>query len=168
MSKVSKSRMALKTNAYTNKDDDWETTSKTLECLLPYIDETQIIYDPFYCNGFVIDEWLKLNRTCINEDKNAFDMDEPEYWDVLVSNIPFSLKKECMELAFSYDKPFALLMTIDSLGSRWIKKYFDKIQVIIPDGRWSFRKKGKETAGAWFDTCWITYKFELPEKMVKL
>ena len=163
----SNSRMNLKGLTYTKKDDDWETTSITLECLCPYINEMSIIYDPFYCNGLVVDEWKKLHRKCINEDKNAFDREAPDF-DVLVSNIPFSLKKECMELAFSYNKPFALLMPIDSLGSKWIKKYFDKIQVIIPNGRWSFQKKDKETNSAWFDTCWITYGFDLPEKMVKL
>jgi hypothetical protein len=164
----SKSRMSLKQNAYEKKDDDYETTSKSLECLIPYINENQVIYDPFYCNGLVVEEWKKLDRVCINEDKNAFDKDCREEWNVLVSNIPFSMKKQCMELAFSYEKPFALLMPIDSLGSKWIKKYFDKIQVIIPDGRWSFTKKGKPTAGCWFDTCWITYNLNLPEKMIKL
>ena len=161
------SRFNFKGLTYTKKDDDYETTSKTLECLLPYIEETATIYDPFYCNGFVVEEWKSLNRKCINEDKNAFDRDAPDF-DVLVSNIPFSLKKQCMELAFSYDKPFALLMTIDSLGSKWIKKYFDKIQIIIPNGRWSFHKKDKKTTSAWFDTCWITYKLGLEEKIIKL
>lgn len=161
------SRLNLKTCTYNKKDDDWETPSKCLECLLPYIAEDKIIYDPFYCNGLVINEWSKLNRTCINEDKDAFNRDAPDF-DVLVSNIPFSLKKQCMELAMSYNKPFALLMPIDSLGSKWINKYFDKIQVILPNGRWSFIKKDKETASSWFDTCWITYNFNLPQKLIKL
>lgn len=161
------SRFKLKHHIYKKKDDDYETTKETLQCLIPYINELSVIYDPFYCNGLVIEEWKKLNRTCINEDKNAFDR-EPPIFDVLVSNIPFSLKKEAMELAFNYNKPFALLMTIDSLGSKWIKKYFDKIQIIIPNGRWSFSKKGKKTNSSWFDTCWIVYKFNLSEKIIKL
>ena len=163
----SRSRLNLKGSAYIKKDDDWETPSKCLECLIPYIKENDIIYDPFYCNGLVIEEWAKLNRKCINEDKNAFDREAPEF-NVLVSNIPFSLKKECMELAMSYNKPFALLMPIDSLGSKWIKKFFDKIQIIVPDGRWCFMKKDTKTNSAWFDTCWITYGFNLQEKLIKL
>ncbi len=157
MSRASQ-KLQHKKNTYIKKDDDWETPKECLEVLLKYIGENDIIYDPFYCNGRVIDEWKKLERECINDDQDAFNREHPLF-DVLVSNIPFSLKKESMELAVNLGMPFALLMPIEALGSKWITPYWREkdFKIIIPDGRWAFTKKGKLQGGSWFDTCWITW-----------
>ena len=160
------SRLNMKHNSVEFKDDDYETPSHILEDLLPYIPEG-IIYDPFYCNGKVIDEWKKLNRVCINEKKDAFSW-EPEEYDLIISNIPFSIKKKCIDLCFNLNKPFALLMPIDSLGSKWIRPYFDKLQFIIPNGRYAFVKNGVQTKSSWFDSCWVCYKLNIPKTIIKL
>lgn len=166
MSKA-KSRLNNKGTAVEFKDDDYETPKRCLKDLLPYIKDYNIVYDPFYCNGRVVKEWAELNKECLNEKKDAFNREHPEY-DVLISNIPFSIKKKCVELAINLDKPFALLMPIDALGSKWIKPYFDRLQFIMPCGRYSFLKGGKEGAGAWFDTMWVCYKLNLEKDIIKL
>ena len=150
------------------KDDDYETPSDILKDLLPYIEKDKIIYDPFYCNGKIINEWDKLGFLCINEKKDAFNRKHPDF-DYLISNIPFSLKEKCVELSFKLNKPFMLLMPIDAMGSKWIKKYWDKLQFIIPNGRYSFYKKSlKKNSSSWFDTMWVCYNINLPNKIIKL
>jgi len=148
------------------KDDDYETPSTVLNDLIPHIKPNSIIYDPFYCNGKIIDEWKKLGFDCVNEKKNAFDREHP-YFDILISNIPFSLKQQSVELAFCLGKPFMLLMPIDSMGSKWIGKYWDKLQFIIPNKRYNFIKNGDITKGCWFDTMWVCHKIGLQEKVIK-
>jgi len=150
------------------KDDDYETPSCVLADLLPYIKNHNIIYDPFYCKGLVIVEWAKLNKLCINQKEDAFNRQHPENFDILISNIPFSLKKESVELALSLSKPFALLMPIDALGSKWINKYFGRLQFIIPHKRYNFYKEGKYGSGCWFNTMWITHGLNLNENIIKL
>jgi len=162
------SRLNRKTNAVEFKDDDYETSKEILSDLLPFIEDYKIVYDPFYCNGRVIEEWKQLNKECINEKKDAFNRQHPENFDILISNIPFSCKEKCLELAFKLDKPFILLMPIDALGSKWIRKYFDKLDYIIPPGRYNFLKKGLKTKGSWFDTMWVCYKINLNKKIIKL
>ena len=164
----SNSRLNYKGNAVKFKDDDYETPRECLQDLLPYIEDYKIIYDPFYCKGRVIKEWLELEKDCINEKKDAFNRDHPENYDITISNIPFSLKKKCVELGFKLDKPFALLMPIDALGSVWIRKYFEKLQFIIPKGRYNFLKGGELGVGSWFDTMWVCYGLNLDEKIIKL
>ena len=66
------------------------------------------------------------------------------------------------------DNAFMLLMPIDALGSKWIKPYFNDLQFIVPNGRYSFLKNGKIGAGSWFDTMWVCHGINLPEKIVKL
>jgi len=162
------SRLKFKGNEVEFKDDDYETHSEILKDLLPFIKNYNIIYDPFYCNGTIIEEWKKLNKICINEKKDAFNREHPKEYDLIFSNIPFSKKKKCFELFFSLDKPFIVLTTIDSLGSKWIKKYFDKLQFIIPNGRYSFIKNGEKTKSSWFDTCFICYGLELEKDIIKV
>ena len=161
------SRFQYKHNAVEFKDDDYETSKEILNDLLPYITDYNIIYDPFYCSGKVIKEWEALNKTCINEQKDAFDREHPEF-DIMISNIPFSCKEKCVELGVQLNKPFILLMPIDSLGSKWIRKYFDELQFIIPSGRYNFLKKGLKTKGCWFDTMWVCNGLNLDKKIIKL
>ena len=66
-------RLNYKKNAIKFKDDDYETTDKILKDLIPYLEPNKIIYDPFYCEGFVKEEWKKLGFDCINNKVDAFD-----------------------------------------------------------------------------------------------
>lgn len=162
------SRLKRNLAAVEYKDDDYETTTDVLKDLLPFLENDKKIYDPFFCNGKVKDEWKELGYDCYNKKEDAFNSDPPEF-DYLISNIPFTLKEKCIELALKYDKPFMLLMPIDALGSLWIGKYFDKLQYIIPKKRYNFYKKGVEKkSSSWFDTMWVCYKMDLDSKIIKL
>ena len=150
------------------KDDDYETPCNILKDILPYITEHKKIYDPFYCNGAIIKEWEKLDKICYNTKEDAFNRQHPDDFSILISNIPFSLKEKCVKLGLELGKPFMLLMPIDAMGSKWIKKYWDELQFIIPDGRYNFLKKGEMGKGAWFDTMWVCKGLDLPCKIIKL
>ena len=170
MDKKSSSRLNLKVNSNKEvfKDDDYETPYNVLKDLEPYIKDYKIIYDPFYFKGTIVEEFKKMDKICLNEKKDAFDRLHPENYDLIFSNIPFSMKKKCFELFFELEKPFIVLTTIDTLGSKWIKKYFDKLQFLIPNGRYTFLKNGEKTKGAWFDTCYVCYNIGLPKDIIKM
>lgn len=166
---MNNSRLKYKNNAVIFKDDDYETPENILKDLLPYIENHKIIYDPFYCDGYVIKSWNKLNKICINEKKDAFNREHPKEYDICISNIPFSCKEKCVELGFKLNKPFMFLMPIDTLGSKWINKYFDKLEFIIPEKRYNFYKKDyNKKSSSWFDTMWVCYNCNLPNKIIKI
>lgn len=160
--------LTLKTNAQKFKDDDYETTKEILELLIPYIKDYNKIYDPFYCAGRVKKNWEELGKICYNEKLDAFDREPPQDFDITISNIPFSMKEKCMKLFFDLKKPFVILMPVSAIGSKWISKYFDKLQLIIPHKRLNFSKNGKMGAGAWFDTCFYCYGLNLKKDIIKL
>tara|TARA_R100001198_G_C5023169_1_gene92680 strand:- start:9 stop:500 length:492 start_codon:yes stop_codon:yes gene_type:complete len=162
-----KSKLSLKGANYNKKDDDYETPKYILEMLLPFIKKYDLIYDPFYCNGKVKQYWNELGKECINDDLDAFDRETPEC-DIIISNIPFTLKKECVELCFKIGKPFILLFPIESLGSKWIQKYFNDLQFIIPEKRLVFEKNDILTKSCWFDTCFYCYGLDLDKDIIKL
>ena len=162
------SRLNYKGTAVKFKDDDYETPKNILEMLLPYIKDYNIIYDPFYCAGRVKKDWEELGKTCINEKLDAFWRETPAEFDITISNIPFSCKEKCMELFFKLKKPFIILMPIDAMGSVWIKKYFDDLQIIIPKKRLNFSKNGIVAGSCWFDTCFYCYGLDLKKDIIKL
>tara|TARA_R110001599_G_scaffold7249_3_gene35643 strand:+ start:368 stop:877 length:510 start_codon:yes stop_codon:yes gene_type:complete len=169
MEKVNKnSRLNYKGKAVKFKDNDYETPESVLQMLIPYITNYEKIYDPFYCAGRVKGAWEKLGKICYNEKLDAFDREAPEDYDITISNIPFSMKEKCMKLFFELGKPFIILMPIDTMGSKWIKKYFDKLSFIIPTKRINFTKNGEFGAGCWFDTCFYCYNIGLDKKIIKL
>jgi len=160
--------LKLKTDAVKFKDDDYETQKETLQSLLPFIKKYKIIYDPFYCQGTIKKYWEELGKECINEKLDAFNREHPKEYHIIISNIPFSIKKECIELFFSLDKPFIILMPIATMGSKWMSKYFDKLQFIVPHKRINFLKNGKVGNGSWFDCCFYCYGLNLDKDIIKL
>jgi len=168
MNNKASSRLNLKGAAVEFKDNDYETPKAILELIMPYIQDYNIIYDPFYCAGRVIDEWAALGKTCINEKLDAFNRTHPQNYDIIISNIPFSIKKQSMKLFMDLNKPFIILMPIDAMGSKWIKEYWDKLQFIIPPKRMSFTKDGVLGKGAWFDTCFYCYGLNMDKTIIKL
>ena len=167
MNKKAQSRLKNKQIAVKFKDDDWETPIKVLEDIEVFLEKGKTIYDPFYCDGYVKTQWKDLGFNCINNKVDAFIKVDFDF-DYIITNPPFSQKKKVMELCLSYDKPFMILLPISAMGAKWIKPYFDKLQFIIPNGRYSFYKKDKKTAGAWDDTAFFCYKMNLSQLIIKL
>ena len=162
------SKLILKGNTFILQDDDYETPKYILEMLLPYIEKYKIIYDPFYCNGRVKEHWSDLGKICINDKLDAFNREEPDNYDIIISNIPFTLKKQCFDLCFKLGKPFILILTTDSIGTVWIKKYFEKLQFIVPAKRLCYEKNNIQTKSCWFDTMFFCYNINLDKDIIKL
>lgn len=61
---------------------------------------------------------------------------EPSEWDIVVSNPPFSVKDKVLERLYSFNKPFAILLPLNSLQGKSRFKYFESgIQLLSFDAR---------------------------------
>ena len=167
---MSRTLLNMKENAKLFKDDDYSTKIETLEDIIPFIKKTDKIYDPYYCDGYVKAQWKMLGWDIHHERVDAYDLSKIPDYDVMVSNIPFSSKETCVKHALSLGKPFMLLMPLSALGSRWIVKYWNKLQFIVPDGRYSYYKPDfpDRKHGSWFESVWLCYGMNLAEKVIKL
>lgn len=163
--------LSLCNSAYEKKDDDWETPLYILKDLKDIIPSGSVIFDPFYCKGYVKKGWNALGYDCINQDKDAFDLStHPTEFDYIVSNIPFSKKQKIFKFfTENYpDKPIIFLIPTESMVSKWIYPYWDKLQFIIPDGRYSFYKDNqKKKSSMWKNTSWFCFNCNLREKIIK-
>ena len=81
-------------------------------------------------------------------DGHDFFEYEPEKWDIIVSNPPFKGKRLFFERALSFNKPFALLMTLAAMNDKYPAWSFYEsntdMQLLKFDQRIEFETPGRE------------------------
>ena len=130
-------------------NDECYTPDYGVEPILKYIPKDATVWCPFDTeeSQFVIQisKQNKVIRSHLESGQDFFDY-EPDGWDMIVSNPPFTDKRKFFERALSFNKPFALIMTNtwlkDSAPKQLVKDkdlqllMFDKrMKFISPDGR---------------------------------
>ena len=99
-----------------------------------YLPKDKIIWCPFD------EEWsafyqrlnelgYKAVRSSLAEGQDFFEY-EPERWDVIVSNPPFAIKDKVLERLYSFNKPFAILLPLNSLQGGKRFKLFNDAQAL--------------------------------------
>ena len=140
------------------KNDECYTPIEGVLPILKYIPKDKIIWCPFDTeeSNFVkeISKTNKVIKSHIVEGKDFFEY-EPEEWDILISNPPFTDKRKYFERALSFNKPFALIMSLTWLNDSAPKQlFFEKdLQLLMFDKRMKFNNINKITfSSAYF--CW--------------
>lgn len=127
-------------------NDSLFTPYYAVDHIIKYIPKDKIIWCPFDTNWSAFYQRLKekgfnVVRSSLSEGQDFFDY-EPDEWDLVVSNPPFSLKNEVLERLYSFNKPFAILLPLASLQGKARYKYFKQgIQILSFDTRIRFHDK---------------------------
>ena len=134
------------TSNTTKEGDSLYTPYYAVDHIVKYLPKDKIIWLPFD------EEWSSFNkrltelgyrvvRSSLAEGQDFFEY-EPEHWDLIVSNPPFSIKDKVLERLYSFDKPFAVLLPLNSLQGKTRYKYFkDGIQILSFDARICYHDK---------------------------
>lgn len=142
--------------------DNYSTDPIGWEIISNYIPRNKIIWSPFFCDGSQKKIFKNLfNLDIIHEDKDFFDKNtNPENYDLIVDNPPFSKFKDiCIRLK-ELDKPFILMCFSKVLLMKWFQRLFkDDLQIIIPFKRPTFThlthpKKGYTPPYGVMYFCW--------------
>jgi len=102
-----------------------------------------------------------------DEGKDFYNY-EPDNWDVIISNPPFTNKRKIFERALSFNKPFALIMSLTWLNDSapcdlflekdlQLLKFNKRIKFLKPDGT----SENKVT----FSSAYYCYDF-LPKQII--
>ena len=163
-------------------NDECYTPDYGVEPILKYIPKDATVWCPFDKeeSQFVIQisKQNKVIRSHLESGQDFFDY-EPDEWDMIVSNPPFTDKRKFFERALSFNKPFALIMTNTWLNDSAPKQLFkDKdLQLLMFDKRMKFispdgRNNDKITFSSSY-YCWnflpkqiIMEELEVPKKKV--
>jgi len=139
--------------------------------ILKYIPDGAIVWCPFDTkDSYFVKEISKTNiveYSHISTGQDFFNY-EPQSWDVIVSNPPFTNKRKFFERALSFNKPFALIMTNTWLNDSAPKQLFKEkeLQLLMFDKRMKFYSPdGRPNDKITFSSSYYCWNF-LPKQIV--
>lgn len=155
------------------KNDECYTERYAVEPLLEFLEpfKDSIIWCPFdkeeseFVKVFK-ENGFKVVYSHIDEGKNFFNY-EPEEWDIMISNPPFTNKREIFERALSFGKPFALIMTLTWLNDRTPMKIFKNrnFQLLMFEDRMNFKGQANKAKQISFSSAYFCCDF-LPQQIL--
>ena len=157
------------------KHDDYMTPISAWENILEFIPKNKIIWESFYGNGHSGNDLKSLGLNVIHEPIDFFNNNKG---DIIISNPPFSLKKEVFTRLKELDKPFIMICPSSCINTQYIRKLFsnseNKLKIIIPRKRIQFIKTDKDGKiidsknACNFDCFYYCYKMDLDRDIIWL
>ena len=152
-------------------NDECYTPHYAVKPILKYIPKDVIVWCPFdkQESEFVIQISHQNEVIFSHIDTNQdFFSYEPDTWDVIISNPPFTNKRKFFERALSFNKPFALIMTNTWLNDSAPKQLFkDKdLQLLMFDKRMKFiSPDGRDNSKITFSSSYYCWNL-LPKQII--
>lgn len=153
------------------RTDAWETPDHAWDAVLKFVSKSLIIWEPFYCTGRSGRYIKNRGYTVYHEDRDFFKY-QPDRFDIIVSNPPFSNKEEVFQRLLTFNKPFAMLIPLNSVANNFIKRCFNtadlrsKLQLLFTAKKVNFLRNGKPGPNCSFNVTWLCYGMGLPFPVV--
>lgn len=166
---INKGYLTAKTD---KQSDEVYTPSYAVKPLLKYVDQNMIIWCPFDTEeSEYVKEFQKAGNKVIfshiDNGQNFFEY-EPEKYDVIISNPPFSIKDDILKRLNELGKPYAMLFPLPTLQGQKRFDFLKNSQALIFDKRINFFKdyQTKEIQkGISFASIYICKNF-LPKDLI--
>lgn len=124
-----------------NVNDENYTPNYAVKPILEYIKPEWVVWCPFDAEeSEFVKEIGKTNKVIYSHIKNGqnfYTYEPKEHWDCIISNPPFTNKRQIFERALSFNKPIALLMS-----NTWLNDKYSK---------WVFYESGRDMQLLMFD-----------------
>lgn len=123
-----------------NKNDECYTPYYAVEPIIKYIPKDKVVWCPFDEEWSAFVQLLRQNGNVVilSHLRDGYDFlnYEPFYYDIIVSNPPFSIKDQIIKRLYELNKPFIILLPLNTLQGISRYKYFkDGIQLLVFDQR---------------------------------
>lgn len=147
--------------------DEYYTPSILVDVVLPFIKPNSVIWCPFDTNQ---SEFVRVldgagHLTIQSHIWQGFDFFnyQPDKFDYVISNPPFSMKNQVIERLVGIGKPFAMLLNLQCLNYIGIRKLVrdNRIQLLLPDKNVSY-----DGGSCPFASLFFCYKMKLPSNLV--
>ena len=152
-------------------NDECYTPDYAVKPILKYIPKDAIVWCPFDTDkSEFVKQISKQNEVVyshISTGQDFFNY-EPDDWNIMLSNPPFTNKRKYFERALSFNKPFALIMTNTWLNDSAPKQLFkDKdLQLLMFDKRMKFNSPdGRSNDKITFSSSYYCWNF-LPKQVI--
>jgi hypothetical protein len=145
--------------------DHYETPRRAYEDIASLIaGRFQRIYDPFYCEGRC-KQYIQevLGGEVLHEPVDGFQRIDPNTFDVIVTNPPFTRKYEVISFLAEYGKPIMILLPFETICTLKYKALHQPgWQLIVPSRRIQFEQQGK-TVRTNFHCVWLCMNMDFPD-----
>lgn len=145
------------------KNDEWMSPNHIWDTVLQYTPIDKKIWEPFYSPDSTSGDYMiSKGYDVIWRKEDFFEVDYPDR--IIITNPPFSKKKQILEKLFNNDYAFMILLPMNCLFRVYFQKYLDKVQIIIPNRRINFIKKDLGLQkNINLECVWICHKMNLPK-----
>jgi len=153
----------------TGGNDECYTPEYGVIPIVQYIPKGSIVWCPF---DKPESQFVKNIENCVYSHIDYgqdFYNYEPEKWDIIISNPPFTNKRKIFERALSFKKPFALLMSNTWLNDAAPKQLFkdNDLQLLMFDKRIEYigKEEREVKKKITFSSSYFCYNF-LPKQII--
>jgi hypothetical protein len=159
-------------NVQHGSSDIFQTPPDAVGYLAPYLLDGMVIWESASGYGLLARCLREHGHTVITSDimtgQDFFEYEPDDFWDIQITNTPYSIKDKWLKRSFEIGKPFALLLPVNALHSVGRCNMFREhgIQLVIPPKRINFITPSGEGSGAWFPVMWFCYKLELENDLI--
>lgn len=152
-------------------NDECYTPAYVVKEIMTFLPKDKIIWCPFDDQQSEFVKVLNQNGYVVINTHIDYGQDflnfEPEHWDIMVSNPPFTNKRKIFERALSFNKPFALLMSNTWLNDSAPKILFKErdLQLLMFRNRIKFLNNGIINNKITFSSSFFCWEL-LPKQIV--
>lgn len=152
------------------KNDECYTPAYGVEPIVEFVKPEWVIWCPFDTEESqfvkILSKTNKVIHSHISNKEDFFLYEPKEHWDVIISNPPFTNKREIFERALSFNKPFALIMSNTWLNDSAPKQLFMQkdLQLLMFDKRMEF-DNGVASNKITFSSSYYCWNF-LPKQII--
>jgi len=152
--------------------DSMQTPTYALKPLLEYIPKHYTIWECAMGKGNLLFEFERLGYATIGTDITVgidfLKPTPPIEFDCIVTNPPYNIKDKFIARCYEIGKPWALLMPLTALESKFRQELYSKygLQIILMNKRINFETPSGQGSGSWFATAWFTNGFNLPNDIM--
>lgn len=155
----------------TGNNDECYTPDYGVYPIIKYLPKDKIIWYPFDKeNSEFVKQLTKSGFEVVFshiDEGQDFYTYEPNKWDIIVSNPPYTNKRKIFERALGFNKPFALLMSNTWLNDSAPKQLFEnkQLQLLMFDKRMKFMNNGEIQNKITFSSSYYCYDL-LPKDLI--
>ena len=129
-------------------NDEMYTPNYAVKPILEFIKSDWVVWCPFdMADSEFVKEISKTNKVIfshIESGQDFYNYEPEEHWDCIISNPPFTNKRQIFERALSFKKPMALLMSntwLNDKYSKWVFYEADRnMELLMFDKRIKYEK----------------------------
>ena len=154
------------------KNDECLTPDYGVKPIIKYIPKNAVVWCPFDTEESEFVKQIRANGnkviySHISTGQDFYTWEPKEHWDCIVSNPPFTAKRQIFERALSFNKPFALIMSNTWLNDAAPKQLFKEkdLQLLMFEQRMKFLNNGKVQNKITFSSSYFCYNF-LPKQII--